>query len=97
MIPIQCEYYALEGLTQLLQTIQIVQTNINPKLEVEGVLLTMFDSRTNLAIQVENEVRKYFPNQVFETVIPRNVRISEASVCFGLSVLEYAPDSKGGS
>lgn len=96
LIPIQCEYYALEGLTQLLQTIQIVQTNINPNLEVEGVLLTMFDSRTNLAIQVENEVRKYFPNQVFETVIPRNVRISEAP-SFGLSVLEYAPDSKGAS
>ncbi len=96
IIPIQCEYYALEGLSQLLRTIQLVQANINSQLTIEGVLLTMFDSRINLANQVVSEVKKYFPGKVLETIIPRNVRISEAP-SFGLSVLEYAPDSKGAS
>ncbi len=96
LIPIQCEYYALEGLSQLLRTIQLVQNNINSELAIEGVLLTMFDSRINLANQVVSEVKKYFPGKVLETIIPRNVRISEAP-SFGLSVLEYAPDSKGAS
>lgn len=96
LIPIQCEYYALEGLSQLLRTIQLVQANINSQLTIEGVLLTMFDSRINLANQVVSEVKKYFPGKVLETIIPRNVRISEAP-SFGLSVLEYAPDSKGAS
>jgi chromosome partitioning protein len=94
IIPIQCEYYALEGLTQLLETVELVKSNINPTLAIEGVLLTMYDPRTNLAIQVADEVKKYFPGLVFETIIPRNVRISEAP-SFGLSVLEYASDSKG--
>ncbi len=94
IIPIQCEYYALEGLTQLLETVELVKSSINPTLAIEGVLLTMYDPRTNLAIQVADEVKKYFPGLVFETIIPRNVRISEAP-SFGLSVLEYASDSKG--
>lgn len=94
LIPIQCEYYALEGLSQLIKTIELVQANINPHLSVEGVLLTMYDPRTNLATQVVNEVRRYFQGQVFNTVIPRNVRIGEAP-SFGQSVLEYAPESKG--
>lgn len=78
LIPIQCEYYALEGVGQLLQTINLVQRRLNPKLELEGVLLTMFDARTNLAIQVVDEVKGYFGNKVFSTIIPRNVRLSEA-------------------
>lgn len=94
LIPIQCEYYALEGLSQLIKTIELVQANINPHLSVEGVLLTMYDPRTNLATQVVNEVRRYFQGQVFNTVIPRNVRIGEAP-SFGQSVLDYAPESKG--
>ena len=78
IIPIQCEYYALEGLGQLLNTFRLVQKNLNPKLEIEGVLLTMYDSRLNLSSQVADEVRSFFKDKIFETVINRNVRLSEA-------------------
>jgi chromosome partitioning protein len=78
LIPIQCEYYALEGLSQLLNTVRLVQRNLNPRLEIDGVLLTMFDRRLNLSQQVAEEARSYFGSKVFETVIPRNVRLGEA-------------------
>lgn len=94
LIPVQCEYYALEGLTQLLNTILLTQTVFNPDLNIEGVLLTMFDSRTNLCTEVSQEVRKYFKDKVYETVIPRNIRLSEAP-SEGLSILEYDNNSAG--
>ncbi|WP_283674027.1 ParA family protein [Butyricicoccus sp. Marseille-Q5471] len=78
LVPLQCEYYALEGLSQLMTTVRMVRKALNPKLEIEGVLLTMFDGRTNLSIQVVEEVKKHFPNEVYKTVVPRNVRLSEA-------------------
>ena len=78
IIPIQCEYYALEGLSQLLNTVRLVQKHLNTTLQIEGVLLTMFDARTNLGIQVIEEVKKYFQKKVYQTIIPRNVRLSEA-------------------
>ncbi len=88
LVPIQCEYYALEGLTQLMSTVKLVRQSLNPALEVEGVVLTMFDGRTNLSLQVVEEVRKFFKNKVYQTVIPRNVRLGEAP-SFGLPVLLY--------
>jgi len=88
MIPIQCEYYALEGLSQLLQTIKLVQKNLNPKLDIDGVLLTMYDGRLNLSRQVAEEARKYFSNRVYDTVINRNVRLSEAP-SFGKPIIMY--------
>jgi chromosome partitioning protein len=88
IVPIQCEYYALEGLSQLLNAIRLVQANLNPELRIEGVLLTMFDSRLNLSQQVEEEARKFFSQRVYETVIPRNVRLSEAP-SFGRPVILY--------
>ena len=88
LVPIQCEYYALEGLTQLMNTIKLVRQNLNPGLEVQGVVLTMFDGRTNLAIQVVDEVKKYFKNKVYNTVIPRNVRLGEAP-SYGLPIIRY--------
>lgn len=94
MVPIQCEFYALEGLTQLTNTIRKVKKSINTGLELEGVLLTMFDARTNLSIQVVEEVKKYFPNKVYKTVIPRNIRLSEAPG-FGEPVTVYDSSSKG--
>jgi chromosome partitioning protein len=94
IVPTQCEYYALEGLGNLLNTIQIVQRDLNPSLYVEGILLTMFDVRNNLSSQVEKEVRTHLRELVFKTVIPRNVRISE-SPSHGLPVLLYDPQSKG--
>lgn len=94
LVPIQCEYYALEGLSQLMNTVKLVQKHLNPNLEVEGVVLTMFDARTNLSIQVVEEVKKYFKNKVYRTVIPRNVRLSEAP-SFGLPIILYDPKSKG--
>ncbi|MCR4420271.1 MAG: AAA family ATPase [Clostridia bacterium] len=94
LIPIQCEYYALEGLGQLMQTIRLVQRHLNPRLELEGVVLTMFDGRTNLSIQVVEEVKKFFRNKVFKTVIPRNVRLSEAP-SHGKPVVLYEPRSRG--
>ncbi|WP_054951110.1 ParA family protein [Numidum massiliense] len=94
LIPIQCEYYALEGLSQLLNTIRLVQRHLNKELQIEGVLLTMFDARTNLGIQVVDEVKKYFQNKVYRTVIPRNVRLSEAP-SHGKSIITYDPRSRG--
>lgn len=94
MIPIQCEYYALEGLTQLMSTVRLVQGHLNPGLCLEGVLLTMYDTRTNLSGQVANEVRRFFKTKVYETVIPRNVRLSEAP-SHGLPVAMYDPDCRG--
>lgn len=94
LVPIQCEYYALEGLSQLMNTINLVQKHLNKDLEVEGVLLTMFDARTNLSIQVVDEVKKYFKNKVYSTIIPRNVRLSEAP-SHGKPIVIYDPKSRG--
>lgn len=94
LVPIQCEYYALEGLSQLMNTVRLVQKHLNPRLDVEGVVLTMFDARTNLSIQVVEEVKKYFKNKVYRTVIPRNVRLSEAP-SYGLPIILYDAKSKG--
>ena len=94
LIPIQCEYYALEGLTQLMRSIRMIREELNPALEVGGVLLTMYDPRTNLAHQVAAEVRSFFGENVFHTVIPRNVRLSEAP-SYGMPVSRYAPKSSG--
>ena len=94
LVPIQCEYYALEGLSQLMETVKLVQKHLNKSLDVEGVVLTMFDARTNLSIQVVEEVKKYFKNKVYRTVIPRNVRLSEAP-SYGLPIILYDPKSKG--
>lgn len=94
LVPIQCEYYALEGLSQLMNTISLIKKHLNKKLEVEGVVLTMYDSRTNLSIQVVEEVRKHFNSKVYRTVIPRNVRLSEAP-SHGLPIILYDEKSKG--
>jgi chromosome partitioning protein len=94
LIPIQCEYYALEGLSQLLKTIRLVQKNLNPNLEIEGVVLTMFDNRLNLSHQVAEDVRQFFGEKVFKTIIHRNVRISEAP-SFGKPVILYDAVSTG--
>ncbi|MGZ4031775.1 MAG: ParA family protein [Tumebacillaceae bacterium] len=94
LIPIQCEYYALEGLSQLLNTIRMVQKHLNTSLEIEGVLLTMLDARTNLGLQVIEEVKKYFREKVYSTVIPRNVRLGEAP-SHGQSIIQYDPRSRG--
>lgn len=94
LVPIQCEYYALEGLGQLINTINLVKKHLNKNIKVEGVVLTMFDSRTNLSTQVGEEVEKYFGNKVFQTIIPRNIRLSEAP-SHALPINLYAPDSKG--
>lgn len=94
LVPIQCEYYALEGLSQLMNTVKLVQKHLNPDLKVEGVVLTMFDARTNLSIQVVDEVKKYFGNKVYRTIIPRNVRLSEAP-SYGLPIILYDSKSKG--
>lgn len=94
LIPIQCEFYALEGVSQLVSTIDLVRKSLNPKLEIQGVILSMFDGRTNLSIQVVNEVKKYFKSKVYSTVIPRNIRLAEAP-SFGLPITEYDPKSKG--
>jgi len=94
LIPLQCEFYALEGLTQLLKTIRAVRQGLNPSLDVEGILLTMYDSRNNLTVQVEDEVRGHFKAAVFQTIIPRNVRLSEAP-SHGKPVLLYDITSKG--
>ncbi|MFF2483592.1 ParA family protein [Paenibacillus sp. NPDC058071] len=94
IIPIQCEYYALEGLSQLLNTVRLVQKHLNTHLQIEGVLLTMLDARTNLGIQVIEEVKKYFQQKVYQTIIPRNVRLSEAP-SHGQAIITYDPRSKG--
>jgi len=94
LIPIQCEYYALEGLTLLMDTFRLVREALNPRLEVEGVLLTMFDGRTNLSIQVVDDVKRYFRGKVYRNIITRNVRLSEAP-SHGLPITAYDPKSKG--
>jgi chromosome partitioning protein len=95
LIPLQSEYYALEGLTQLLATIDLVRDHLNPRLAIDGVILTMADKRTNLSSQVEAEARRHLGGAVYRTIIPRSVRLSEAP-SHGLSIASYAPDSKGG-
>jgi chromosome partitioning protein len=94
VIPIQCEYYALEGLSQLIATINLVRNHLNPDLAIKGVVLTMYDPRTNLSAEVDAEVRKHLGRAVFQTVIPRSVRLSEAP-SYGLPIALYRPDSKG--
>ena len=94
LVPVQGEYFALEGLSDLMNTVRIVRRSLNPKLELEGVLLTMFDGRTNLALQVAEEVKHYFPGQVYTTVIPRNVRLSEAP-SHGKPIFTYDRTSRG--
>jgi len=94
IIPIQCEYYALEGIGQLLNTINLVRENLNATLEIEGILLTMYDNRTNLSRDVIKEVKKYFTGEIFKTIIPRNVRVSEAP-SYGKPVVLYDKKSKG--
>ena len=94
LIPVQSEYYALEGLSQLMNTIQLVQKHFNPDLQIEGVLMTMLDARTNLGNQVVEEVKKFFKEKVYKTVIPRNVRLSEAP-SHGMSIIDYDPRSRG--
>jgi chromosome partitioning protein len=95
LIPLQCEYYALEGLTQLLATIDLVRDHLNPRLAIDGVVLTMADARTNLSADVESEVRRHLTGTVYDTVIPRSVRLSEAP-SHGQSIATYAPESRGG-
>jgi len=94
LIPVQCEFYALEGLSQLLNTIRLVQKHLNKSLMIEGVLLTMLDARTNLGLQVVEEVKKYFQDKVYQAIIPRNVRLGEAP-SHGQSIITYDPKSKG--
>ncbi|WP_312889812.1 ParA family protein [Pelorhabdus rhamnosifermentans] len=94
LVPIQCEFYALEGVTQLMNTVSLVQKNLNPALTLEGVLLTMFDARTNLSIQVVDEVKKHFRHKVYQTIIPRNIRLSEAP-SHGKPVILYDSHSRG--
>jgi chromosome partitioning protein len=94
LIPVQCEYLPLEGLSQLTQTIHLVQEYLNPALHIRGVMMTMYDSRTNLSRQVVEEVRRHFPNKVFRTIIPRNIRLSEAP-SFGQPINFYSPQSPG--
>ena len=94
IIPIQCEYYALEGLSQLVESVRLVKKHLNPRLEVAGVVMTMFDVRTKISQQVTDEVARYFTQQVYETIIPRSVRLSEAP-SFGVPIIEYDNKSKG--
>lgn len=94
LIPVQCEYLALEGLSQLMQTIDLVRRHLSPKLQIRGLIMTMYDSRTNLSRQVVEEVRQHFPGKVFRAIIPRNVRLSEAP-SFGQPINLYAPTSPG--
>ena len=94
LIPVQSEYYALEGLNQLVNTIKLVQKHFNPTLKIEGVLMTMLDSRTNLGNQVVAEVKNFFGDTVYQTVIPRNIKLSEAP-SYGMAIVDYDPRSKG--
>jgi len=94
LIPIQGEYYALEGLSHLLYTIDLIKKSLNPDLEIEGILLTMFDARTRLALDVAKELKSHFGDKVFKTIIPRNIRLSEAPG-YGMTIFEYDPHSKG--
>jgi chromosome partitioning protein len=94
LVPLQCEFYALEGLTHLLKTIKLVRERLNPALSVDGIVLTMFDGRTSLALQIRDEVQRYFPGEIFDTVIPRNVRLTEAP-SFGKPVMLHDLRSSG--
>ena len=94
LVPIQCEFYALEGVAQLMNTVKLVQETFNTDLELEGIVMTMYDGRTNLSAQVEGEARRYFGGKVYKTVLPRNVRLSEAP-SFGQTIFQYDPRSKG--
>lgn len=94
LVPVQCEYYALEGVGQLMSTISLVRDSFNPELQIEGVLLCMYDGRTNLSIQVADEVKGFFGEKVYKNVIPRNVRLAEAP-SFGMNIFEYDENSKG--
>jgi len=94
LVPLQCEFYALEGLTHLLKTVKLVHDRLNPRLAIEGIVLTMFDGRTSLALQIRDEVQRYFPGQIFETVIPRNVRLTEAP-SYGKPVMLHDLRSNG--
>jgi chromosome partitioning protein len=96
IVPVQCEYLPMEGLAQLLRTIELVRANLNPKLSIRGLLMTMYDPRTSLAQQVVNEIKGHFPDRTFQTIIPRNVRLSEAP-SYGEPILDYAPGSAGGT
>jgi len=94
LIPIQCEFYALEGVSQLVSTIELVRKSFNPNISIEGVILSMFDGRANLSIQVADEVKKFFGDKLYATVIPRNIRLAEAP-SFGLPITSYDPKSRG--
>ncbi len=94
LIPIQCEYYALEGVSQLMNTINLVRSSLNKNLEIEGIVMSMFDGRNNLSLEVVEEVKKYFKDKVFTTMIPRNIRLAEAP-SYGMSALRYDKNSKG--
>jgi chromosome partitioning protein len=94
IIPVQCEFFALEGIMQLLNTIMLAQKNLNPELDIEGVLLTMLDSRTNLGLEVVEDIRSYFKEKVYNTIIPRLIRLSEAP-SYGKPIIVYDPSSKG--
>ena len=94
LVPLQCEFYALEGLTYLLKTVKLLRERLNPGLEIEGIVLTMFDGRTSLALQIRDEVHRYFPGQIFDTVIPRNVRLTEAP-SYGRPVMLHDLKSSG--
>lgn len=94
LVPLQCEYYALEGLSQLMDTVQLVRKRLNPRLKLEGIVFTMFDGRTNLSIQVVDEVKKHFRKEVYRTIIPRNIRLSEAP-SHGKPIMLYDPRSRG--
>ena len=94
LIPIQCEYYALEGVSELLRTIDLVRASTNPDLEIQGIVLSMYDGRTNLSIQVVEEVKKYFRDKVYTSIIPRNIRLAEAP-SYGLPAILYDPRSRG--
>ena len=94
LVPIQCEFYALEGLSQLINTINLVKQRLNPKIEIEGILFTMFDNRTNLCTQVVEEVKAFLPTKIYETKIPRNIRLAEAP-SYGMPVIYYERSSKG--
>ena len=94
LVPIQCEYYALEGLSQLIHTVNLVKERLNPQLDMEGVVFTMYDSRTNLSMQVVENVKNHLQQKIYETLIPRNIRLAEAP-SFGLPITKYDPKSAG--
>ena len=94
LIPIQCEFYALEGVSQLVSTVNLVKRSLNPGLQIQGVILSMFDGRTNLSLQVVEEVKRFFGDKLYNTVIPRNVRLAEAP-SYGVSIFEHEPRSEG--